>query len=137
MRKIDIILDFDGTCVTHSFPNVGEDIGAIPVLKEIVNKGHNLILFTMRPSGQKSYHRYGVDTLQDAVDWFKDNNIKLYGTQTNPSQSNWTNSPKAHGQLIIDDTSLNIPLIYDLKISNRPFVDWVEIEKLLIKDGLI
>lgn len=26
---MDIVLDFDGTCVTHSFPQVGKDIGAV------------------------------------------------------------------------------------------------------------
>ena len=43
-----IAIDFDGTCVTHEFPKIGKDIGAIPVLKELTNKGHKLILFTMR-----------------------------------------------------------------------------------------
>lgn len=27
-----IAVDFDGTCVTHEFPKVGEEIGAAPVL---------------------------------------------------------------------------------------------------------
>jgi hypothetical protein len=31
-----IAVDFDGTCVTHDFPHVGKDIGAVPVLKELV-----------------------------------------------------------------------------------------------------
>ena len=43
---MDIVIDFDGTCVTHEFPLVGKDIGAIPVLKKLVENGHNLILFT-------------------------------------------------------------------------------------------
>lgn len=34
-----IAVDFDGTCVTHEFPEVGKDIGAVPVLKELVEKG--------------------------------------------------------------------------------------------------
>ena len=41
-------IDFDGTCVKHAFPAIGDDIGAVPVLKELVDKGHKLILFTMR-----------------------------------------------------------------------------------------
>lgn len=45
---MDIVIDFDGTCVTHEFPLVGKDIGAIPVLKKLVKSGHRLILFTMR-----------------------------------------------------------------------------------------
>jgi hypothetical protein len=28
-----IAVDFDGTCVTHEYPKVGRDIGAVPVLK--------------------------------------------------------------------------------------------------------
>jgi conserved hypothetical protein len=43
-----IAVDFDGTCVTHEFPRVGEEIGAAEVLKELTDKGHKIILFTMR-----------------------------------------------------------------------------------------
>jgi hypothetical protein len=43
-----IAIDFDGTCVTHEYPYIGKDIGAVPVLKELVSSGHQLILFTMR-----------------------------------------------------------------------------------------
>lgn len=39
-----IAVDFDGTCVTHEFPRVG----AAEVLKELTDKGHKIILFTMR-----------------------------------------------------------------------------------------
>lgn len=45
---MEIAIDFDGTCVTHEFPNVGKDIGAVPILKRLVAKGHKLILYTMR-----------------------------------------------------------------------------------------
>ena len=27
---MDILIDFDGTCVAHEFPKVGKDIGAEP-----------------------------------------------------------------------------------------------------------
>ena len=43
-----IAVDFDGTCVTHDYPAVGKEIGAVPVLKALVQAGHKLILFTMR-----------------------------------------------------------------------------------------
>lgn len=118
---MDICVDFDGTCVTHDFPNVGNDIGAVPVLKRLVNDGHRLILFTMR-SGE---------TLMDAINWFKENNIKLYGIQKNPTQQMWTDSPKAYGQLYIDDAALGAPLIIDKTISDRPFINWVEVEKII------
>ena len=35
---MDIVLDFDGTCVTHEFPKIGKDIGSAPVLKELIKK---------------------------------------------------------------------------------------------------
>lgn len=33
-----IAIDFDGTCVTHEYPNIGRDIG--PVLRKLVENGH-------------------------------------------------------------------------------------------------
>ena len=42
-----IAVDFDGTCVKHRYPMVGEDVdGAVSVLKELVRKGHKIILIT-------------------------------------------------------------------------------------------
>jgi len=43
-----IVVDFDGTVVTHDFPRIGKDIGSIPVLKRLAAEGHKLIVFTMR-----------------------------------------------------------------------------------------
>ena len=56
-----IAVDFDGTCVKHAYPKIGEDIGAVPVLKEMVKNGHQLVLNTMR-SGK---------LLDEAVQWFE------------------------------------------------------------------
>lgn len=134
---MDIVLDFDGTVVTHDFPKIGKDIGAVPVLKELVNAGHNLILFTMRSDvkNPKSVDPFIVcksgKYLTDAVKWFEKNEIPLYGIQSNPSQHSWTSSPKAYGQLIIDDAALGIPLTLDKRLSDRLFVDWVEVRKML------
>jgi hypothetical protein len=137
-NKLEIIVDFDGTCVTHDFPNIGKDIGAVPVLKQLVEKGHKIILFTMRS------HRPFInfdgstrDTLQETIDWFKDNDIPLYGINTNPTQKDWTDSPKAYGQLLIDDIGLGVPLKEDFKLSNRPFVDWFYIEIMLKQNEII
>lgn len=46
-----IAIDFDGTVVTHAYPHMGMDAGAVPVLKELVANDCKLILYTMR-SGQ-------------------------------------------------------------------------------------
>lgn len=118
-----IAIDFDGTCVTHEYPDVGKDIGAIPVLKQLVFYGHKLILWTMRDS----------IALNDAVAWFKQNDIPLYGTQRNPTQDNWTKSPKAYAQLYIDDAALGCPLIYPG--DERPYVDWIAVSEYLRQHG--
>lgn len=116
---MDICIDFDGTCVKHAYPNVGDDIGAVPVLKKLIKKGHRLILFTMRDGNE----------LSDAVQWFKKHQIPLYGINKNPTQKKWTTSPKAYGQLYIDDSALGIPLI--TSPLERPYVDWKKVNELL------
>lgn len=138
-----IAIDFDGTCVTHEFPKVGKDIGAVPVLKKLVEKGHQLVLFTMRsdvvnPTGEDNeLHLESGDYLTDAVNWFKENQIELYGIQTNPTQHTWTTSPKAYAQLYIDDAALGVPLIFDSGLSDRPFVNWDIIEIWLKETEII
>ena len=49
-----INIDFDGTCVTHDFPNIGKSIGAERILKRLTDNGHQLILFTMRSDRKKA-----------------------------------------------------------------------------------
>lgn len=140
---MEICIDFDGTCVTHEFPKVGKDIGAIPVLNKIADAGHNLILFTMRSdieevtSNDYGIHKQAGEYLTDAVNWFIDNNIPLHGVNVNPTQHTWTKSPKAYGQLYIDDAALGCPLIYNPEISDRPFVDWVKVEEILKAIGVL
>ncbi len=124
---MEIVIDFDGTVVSHEFPKIGKDINSVPVLKKLIDNGNKLILFTMRSD------KY----LEEAVKWFKENNIELYGIQTNPTQHTWTSSPKAYGQLIIDDAALGCPLTTNLEVSNRPYVDWKKVEELLIELNVI
>lgn len=121
-----IAIDFDGTCVTHKFPFVGDDIGAVPVLQELVNAGHQLILYTMRS------HRItnGRDVLQDAIDWFHNHDIPLYGVNITPGQTKWTDSGKTHADLVIDDRTLGAPLTMD---ERGYYIDWVKARHLLIQ----
>lgn len=130
-KKLVICVDFDGTCVTYEFPKVGKEIGAVEVLKRIIRNGHKLVLFTMRGNnGDEDY-------LIDAVKWFEKHDIPLHGVNVNPTQHHWTNSPKAFGNLYIDDAALGCPLIHNLDIADRPFVDWEEIEFQLVKTGVL
>jgi hypothetical protein len=140
---MDICIDFDGTCVAHEYPNIGKDIGAVPVLKELVENGHRLILFTMRSDRKKKKKVDGQEVmveenvLTEAVQWFADNNIPLYGVQKNPTQRFWTSSPKAYGHLYIDDAALGCPLVLDDPDSERPYADWVRIRKMLVDSEIL
>jgi hypothetical protein len=139
---MDICIDFDGTCVTHEFPKIGKDIGAVPILKKIVASGHQLILWTMRSNTlpvlytENGECKEYCNCLTEAVDWFANNGIELYGVNVNPTQTKWTDSPKIYGHLYIDDAALGCPLILDAKLSNRPFVDWKRVKQLLMHRGV-
>lgn len=109
-----IAIDFDGTCVTHEYPEVGRDLGATTTLKTLVDNGHKLILLTMR-SGKM---------LEDAKHWFKERGIPLFGINENPSQKQWTESSKVYAHLYIDDANLGVPLVKNSIASDRPYVDW-------------
>jgi hypothetical protein len=113
-----IAVDFDGTCVTHEYPNIGRDIGAVLVLKRLVTARHLLILNTMRSGAE----------LEAAVCWFKNNAIPLYGVNEDPGQKEWTQSPKVFANLYIDDAAFGCPLEYPNR--GRPFVDWAEVERI-------
>ncbi len=120
-----LAIDFDGTCVTHLYPGLGNDVGAQPVLSALVAEGHRLVLFTMR-SGPH---------LVEARRWFSRNSIPLHGVNATPGQRRWTTSPKAHAALYIDDRGLGIPLCQDSNVAIMPFVDWTATRKLLEKGG--
>lgn len=135
-----IAIDFDGTCVKHSFPALGEDIGAVPVLKRLVASGHQLILWTMRSDAQQSqivdgYEYHTGDFLTQAEEWFRGHGIPLYGVQRNPTQDEWTTSPKAYAQLYIDDAALGCPLV--CPVGERPYVDWRAVEEILVAGKVI
>lgn len=121
-----IAVDFDGTVVTHEYPTIGRDIGAVPVLKRIVAKGHNIILWTMR-SGEP---------LQHAVDWYAAHEIPLFGINRNPEQSSWSQSPKAYAHMYIDDAALGCPVLL-APDGGRLYVDWGRVSVQLEQRGVI
>lgn len=124
-----IAVDFDGTCVTSDFPNVGKEIGAAHVLRALDKNGHSIILNTIRSS------RGDRDILKEAVDWFKSHYITLYGINEHPDQKEWTTSPKVYADLYIDDAALGIPLIEEIRF--RPFVDWIHVLYMLQDKKLV
>lgn len=121
-----LAIDFDGTCVTHEYPKVGRDIGAQRVLKQLTEKGHKLILNTMRSD------KY----LKDAEEWFEKNDIPLFASNLNPTQYSWTNSPKVYANIYIDDASLGIPLLKGPN-DDRAYVDWLTVESILKESNVL
>ena len=120
-----IAVDFDGTCVTHEFPRIGKDIGAAPVLRDLVTARHQLMLWTMR-SGPE---------LEDAVCWMRDNVTSFAWVNANPTQTVWTTSPKAYAHIYIDDAALGCPLVTSLDA--RPHVDWKRVRAMLVDQGVL
>ena len=118
-----IAIDFDGTCVTNDFPKIGKDIGAVPVLKELVRNKHKIILLTNR-SGKE---------LTEAINWFAQNSLPLFGINKNPIQWKFSKSPKIYADLYIEDRALGCPLKTDSSLSNKPFVDWSSVAHLLME----
>lgn len=115
-----IAVDFDGTVVEHCYPKVGKSApGAVKVLRKLAANGNQLILWTMR-SGEE---------LSDAVAWFNARHIPLFGVNSNPTQSDWTSSPKAYAHRYIDDAAAGCPL-YTPEGFDRPCVNWKKIAEL-------
>ena len=106
-------VDFDGTVVTHEYPRIGKPVpGALETLRALRRNGDKIILFTMR----------GGNELDAAVKYLEGSGIQLYGINTNPTQTEWTESPKAYGQCYIDDASVGMKLVENP--NGRPYVDW-------------
>ena len=123
-----ICIDFDGTIADHRFPEIGPAVpGALKWMGKFQNAGARLILFTMRSDGGQN-----GDVLTDAVNYIQGNGIQLYGINKNPTQVHWTNSPKAYGQLYIDDAAFGCPLIQPEGFQ-RPCVDWEVVGPAVMK----
>lgn len=121
MNSCIIAVDFDGTCVEHEYPSVGMDVeGAAETLRALNNKGHRLILFTMR-SGEK---------LEKAIKWFKDRDIELWAVNENPEQKQWTESPKVFADIYIDDAALGCPIMF-IDGVRRPVINWRKVREWL------
>lgn len=158
-NKLIIGIDFDGTCLTHTYPKLGKDIGAVPVLKRLVAEGHKLMLWTMRSHVKVQNGDAVIDTLAEALKWFEDNGIELWGVNENPEQkaTKWSTSTKQYADYYIDDAAIGCPLIQeymtmpvfhglettDYNINSkqipigRPFVNWAAIEAGMEIQGIL
>ncbi len=133
IKPSTIGVDFDGTVVTHDYPIVGREVPeCVNVLRELISHGHSLVLNTMRSDARPD----GTNPLTDAVNWFSERDIPLHGINKNPTQHNWTSSPKVYAHVYIDDAALGTPLQF-WDEHERPCVDWVKVRELLKLSGFL
>lgn len=149
------LIDFDGTVVYHVPQGVCPiDTGATKVLRRLIEKGHNIVLWTCRNSSKDNPYNFvdGVpkdpDSLGEAVKWFEDHNIPLYGINEVPDSDRMVGtSRKPLYDFLIDDLNIGTPLKYKMvpchlynggtTLVKAHCVDWEKIEKLLEEKGIL
>ena len=121
-----ITIDFDGTCVSHKFPFIGNEApNCISTLKKLMANNHKIILYTMRAGLQ----------LEEAVKWLNERGIELFGINIDPDQLYWTASNKCNSDINIDDRDLFTPMIKNS--DGLDCVDWFKVEEKLKQLKLI
>lgn len=111
-----IAVDFDGTIVEHKYPEIGKEmLFAFATLKALQQKGHKLILWTIR-TGR---------TLQEAVDFCKKNGVEFYAVNKNYPEEEMDAgvSRKLNADIFIDDRNLG------------GFIGWSEVWQMLHPEG--
>lgn len=96
-----IAVDFDGTIVTHDYPNIGRPIPfAIESLKQLQKVDHHqLILWSCREG----------ELLQQAVDYCRQRGLEFYAVNSNFPEENTHDglgARKLTADLFIDDRNL-------------------------------
>ena len=96
-----IAVDFDGTIVTHKYPEIGEEIPfATQTLKMLIADHHRLILWTVREG----------ELLDEAVNWCRERGVEFYAVNRDYPEETVENNPhfsrKLKVDLFIDDRNL-------------------------------
>lgn len=126
-KRFIIAVDFDGTIVTHKYPDIGELVPyAKQVINMLVNNGNKVFLWTMR------YHKKDRDVLDEASQFLKDNNIKIELLNKSPAQ--FSDSPKQYANIYIDDAAIGIPLV---EYKGNIVVDWLAVFNMLVNEGAL
>lgn len=111
-----IAVDFDGTIVEHKYPAIGKEmLFAFATLKALQQKGHKLILWTIRTG----------DLLQEAVDHCANNGVVFYAVNKNYPEEVIDNnsSRKLNADIFIDDRNVG------------GFMGWSEVWNTLHPEG--
>lgn len=79
-----IAVDFDGTIVTHRYPEIGEEIPfAVDTLKMLRLDGHRLILWSVREG----------HLLDEAVSWCRERGLEFYAVNRDYPEETTDNNP--------------------------------------------
>lgn len=111
-----IAVDFDGTIVEHRYPAIGKEmLFAFATLKALQQKGHKLILWTIRTG----------ELLDEAVEFCKANGVEFYAVNKNypEEQLDEKTSRKLNVDIFIDDRNVG------------GFMGWSEVWQTLHPEG--
>ena len=111
-----IAIDFDGTIVEHKYPAIGKEmLFAFATLKALQEKGHKLLLWTIRTG----------ELLQEAVDYCKENGVEFYAVNKNYPEEvlDEKTSRKLNADIFVDDRTIG------------GFIGWSEVWQALHPEG--
>ncbi len=118
-----IAVDFDGTIVEDRYPQIGKERPfAVATLKQLMNDGHHLILWTVRKG----------ERLDEAVKWCEDRGVRFFAVNKDFDDDELDqlhHSRKIKADLFIDDRSVTgLPdwgVIYQLITQKMTFEDYL------------
>ena len=109
-----IAVDFDGTIVEHEYPKIGkEKIFATETLRQLINDGHRLILWTVREG----------ELLDEAVEWCRQRGVEFYAVNKDFPEENISKNEPFSRKIKAD------VWIEDLNIGGLP--DWGTIYRII------
>ena len=109
-----IAVDFDGTIVEHEYPKIGkEKIFATETLRQLINDGHRLILWTVREG----------ELLDEAVEWCRQRGVEFYAVNKDFPEENISKNEQFSRKIKAD------AWIDDLNIGGLP--DWGTIYRII------
>lgn len=97
-----IAVDFDGTIVTHRYPEIGEELPfATDTLKMLIKEHHRLILWSVREG----------KLLDEALEWCRQRGVEFWAVNKDYPEENGTAnnnhfSRKIKADIFIDDRNL-------------------------------
>lgn len=112
-----IAVDFDGTIVENRYPQIGEEkMFAIETLKQLQQRGHQIILWTYRTGKE----------LEEAIEFCRQRGLEFYAVNNNyPEEKPEDGLPrKINADLFIDDRNLG------------GFIEWGKVWQMITNESL-